>query len=61
VWTVDTLLNLYYSIVYSYINLHILAWGGSVKEALKHIKVAQNNVIRNLSLETDHIKNSVLY
>jgi hypothetical protein len=56
-----SLITLYYSIVYSNINIHILARGGSVKAVLKHVNVAHNNVIRNLSLETDRIRNTVLY
>jgi hypothetical protein len=61
VFPLKILLSLYYSFVYSHINMHILSWGGSPSTVLKKIKVAQNNVIRNLSLSTEGIHTYELY
>jgi hypothetical protein len=61
IFPLKILLSLYYSFVYSHINMHILSWGGTPSTVIKKIKVAQNNVIRNLSLNIEGVRTFELY
>ena len=44
-----SLKNLYYSLIYPQLSLHILAWGNSPETVLQPLKVALNRAIRSLS------------
>ena len=52
---------LYYSFVYSRLNLHILAWGGSSVNVLRSLYVAINNVIRNVGYSLNTGRAAALY
>ena len=43
-----TLKNIFYSIIYPHINLHILIWGGANQTNIQPLNVAVNKVIRNI-------------
>ena len=48
----EFLLTLYYSLVYSHINLPIVIWGGAFENNIKPIRVVVNKILRRIS----HIK-----
>ncbi len=44
-----TLKNIFYSTIYSKVNLHILAWGKSPDTVLQPLRVAINKAVRSIS------------
>ena len=45
--------KIFYSLIYSHLNLHILAWGGSCASNINPLIVAVNKSIRNIYLSDD--------
>ena len=46
--SIDILKKVFYSIIYSHLNLHILIWGGSTDSALNPLITSVNKTIRNI-------------
>ena len=58
---ISILRKLYFSLIFPYINLHILSWGGSNYSTLKPIIVSQNNAIRTMTKQALHLNTRSRY
>ena len=52
--SIDILKKVFYSIIYSHLNLHILIWGGSTDSALNPLITSVNKTIRNIYHSKDN-------
>ena len=61
VLSLSTLKILYYSFVYSQLNLHILSWGGANANILQPLHVSLNNLVRNVGFSLNVASATILY